>query len=257
MSGRAPTGRTNVAALVGTGVGLVVVLVIALVGLWPWLSRAGQSAEGLRIPTGTILANTWLPPLLAAILAIVPAALAGFGIGALRPLGRYSELLLLPFAPFLFVGAGPLAIARFEDLQDAKLLDTFVALIPQGWISIPALVIFTLFFRGQQPRLGILPSLPLIGLVGLATWVVGAQDVLWPRLVASDQEHWTGPLTLMSQTFQFANRPDTYAFGLVLPLAVVVVLVVLVGLLQLTYLDRLTIRIGRIAKPAEPPRPSV
>ena len=39
------------------------------------------------------------------------AYLGALGIGALRPLGRYSEWLLLPFSPWLFITALPLSVA--------------------------------------------------------------------------------------------------------------------------------------------------
>lgn len=55
--------------------------------------------------TGEVLVYTRLPPFVSALLGVVVAALAAFGISGLRPFGRYSELLLLPFAPFLFVGS--------------------------------------------------------------------------------------------------------------------------------------------------------
>ena len=46
-------------AAVLTGLGLLVVLVLALYGLWPWLARLGQFGEDT--PVGLLLANTWLP----------------------------------------------------------------------------------------------------------------------------------------------------------------------------------------------------
>jgi hypothetical protein len=133
------------------------------------------------------------------------ALLGGIGIGAFRPLGAYSELLLLIFAPWLFVGTGPLALAGYERARDMKQLNTFAGLIPPTWLSIPALVVFALLFRGlsQQwraagggyQRLGgmvALPALPALGGVLLLVWLAGAQQLRLALADRHDKEPDTG-----------------------------------------------------------------
>ncbi|NED57537.1 sugar ABC transporter permease, partial [Micromonospora aurantiaca] len=68
--------------------------------------------------------------LLGAVVSVGAAFLGALGIGGLRPLGRRSEWLLLPFAPWLFVGIGPLSIAGFENVGTLDLINSFGALIP-------------------------------------------------------------------------------------------------------------------------------
>ncbi|MEH1169332.1 sugar ABC transporter permease [Micromonospora sp. CPCC 205539] len=243
-------------------IGLAAVALVAFLGIlgWalaPWLR--GMFSGGTDLPaeisTSTVLANTWLPPLIAALVSIALAALAGFGIGALRPLGRWSELLLVPFAPWLFVGIGPLAIAGFKRTVDAGQLNTFLGLIPPVWLSVPALFAFTLLFRGQHDRWQaggglnrtlILPALPMLAVTFLVTWLFTAQQPLWASFVAQDVRHMPAPLLirfLSEQTVASGSGPGPLGLALSLPLLVLFVLIF--AALQIGYLDRLAIRVGR------------
>ncbi|MER7416796.1 sugar ABC transporter permease [Micromonospora peucetia] len=255
-AGAAP-GTTNRIAL-----GLLVVGLLAFLGvlgyvLAPWLRSF--TADTGRLPAslsaGELQANTWLPPLISTTVGVGLAALAGFAIGGLRPLGRASELLLLPFAPWLFVGDGPLAIAHFLRARDADQLDTFVGSIPPGWLCIPALVAFTLFFRGQRERWAasgrfvptmLLPALPLLAGVGLLDWLVGAQSWLWPQLVVQDLQHAPATNLLVMRLAQTFGAEGS-AQGLVaqvLPLPMLALFLVAFVALQVGYLDRLVVRAG-------------
>ncbi|MFF3865738.1 sugar ABC transporter permease [Micromonospora sp. NPDC001898] len=255
-TGTAPGTRNPIA------LGLLVVGLLAFLGLLgyvlaPWLrSLASGSGElPARLSAGRIQANTWLPPLISTVVGVGLAALAGFAIGGLRPLGRASELLLLPFAPWLFVGVGPLAIAHFDRAREAGQLDTFVGLIPPGWLCIPALVAFTLFFRGQREhwaaggRFGptmLLPALPLLAAVGLLDWLIGAQSWLWPRLVVQSIEHAPASNLLVMRLAETFGA-DGSAQGLmaqVLPLPMLALFLVAFVALQVGYLDRLAVRAG-------------
>ncbi|WP_433346215.1 sugar ABC transporter permease [Micromonospora sp. CA-111912] len=258
--GAAPGTRNPIA------LGLLVVGLLAFLGLLgyvlaPWLRSLAPGAGELpaSLSAGRIQANTWLPPLISTVVGVGLAALAGFAIGGLRPLGRASELLLLPFAPWLFVGAGPLAIAHFDRVREADQLDTFVGLIPLGWLCIPALVAFTLFFRGQRERWAaggrfgptmLLPALPLLAAVGLLDWLVGAQSWLWPRLVVQGIEHAPASSLLVMRLAE-AFGADGSAQGLmaqVLPLPMLALFLIAFVALQVGYLDRLAVRAGTAEK---------
>ncbi|MFG3702732.1 PT domain-containing protein [Micromonospora sp. NPDC047620] len=252
-----PAGARNPVALGLLAVGLLAFLGVLAYVLAPWLRAL--TAEAALLPsgvsTGQVQVNTWLPPLIPAVVGVGVAALAGFGIGGLRPLGRASELLLLPFAPWLFVGDGPLAIAHFVRAREADQLNTFVGLIPPGWLCIPALVVFTLFFRGQRERWEagggfgstmLLPALPLLAGAGLLSWLVGAQSWLWPQLVVSDVRH--APATHLALVRLAESFGDPEAMrGLVaqvLPLPMLLLFLATFVALHLLYLDRLVIRAG-------------
>ncbi|MEV0391910.1 sugar ABC transporter permease [Polymorphospora rubra] len=248
----------------------LVLLVIVLVGflavttyavLFPWLRAAFSDGE---LPTGAsaaeIFVNTWIPPLIGALVSVTLAALGGFAIGALRPLGRWSELLLLPFAPWLFVGTGPLAIANYLRARDFDQIDTLIGLIPPGWVSIPALVAFTLLFRGQEPRWRagggfgrtvLLPALPLFPLAVVVSWLVSAQQVLWPWLVAQGPDTRTAGLVAQLMLQQRFGAEDA-ALSMVLPLPMMVLFLLVLVASQITYLDRLTLRTGPPPSPADP-----
>ncbi|MEQ4300777.1 sugar ABC transporter permease [Plantactinospora sp. B6F1] len=250
----------------GLLVGIVVAALVVLLAVFawasaPWLRHAFSSPDtpsGPNLPE--VLVDTWLPPLVSAVVSVGLAAVAGFGIGALRPLGRWSELLLLPFAPWLFVGIGPLAIVGFKRASENDQIDTFLGLIPPVWLSVPALFVFTLLFRGLAPkwrsggdpaRTLLLPALPMLAAAVLLTWLVHAQQLLWPLLVVHRVENAPAPLLANMWTQQFRSSGGEI-LSLVLPLPLLVVFLLAFVALQIGYLDRLAIRTGR--PPGEPDR---
>jgi ABC-type sugar transport system permease subunit len=242
----------------GVHLGLVIAALVVFLGIFgwassPWLRHAfGGTELSSGISTSDVLVNTWLPPFISALVSVGLAAVAGFGIGALRPLGRWSELLLVPFAPWLFVGVGPLAVAGFKRASEADQINTFLGLIPPVWLSVPALFVFTLLFRGQCPkwrgggdigRTLLLPALPMLAAAFLLTWLVNAQQPFWSRLIASDVDNMPAPVVaemLMAQQ----GTANADILSLVLPLPLLVVFLLAFAALQIGYLDRLAIRVG-------------
>jgi hypothetical protein len=169
--------------------------------------------------------------LLSVLLIQTPVAYAGaLGIGALRPLGRRSEALLLLFSPWLFVTAGPLSLAFFEALRAGEALGTWAALLPPVSLSLPMLFLLTLFFKGQaaqwhaarqeQPagrafvQALVLPSLPLALLLACAALFVALQDVWWPLLVGRGAQTATAGVTLVTLA-GLASQSSVIAAGLV------------------------------------------
>ncbi|MFD0472786.1 hypothetical protein ACFQ0B_34185 [Nonomuraea thailandensis] len=178
---------------------LVLVVVIGLVLTWPWMDGVLASPA---TPAGTVVAqlNTWVPAVAGAVVSVGVAYLAALGIGGLRPLGRASEWLLLLFAPWLFVGPGPLAVANWQNVHNLGLIDSFPALIPPLLISVPALLVLTLLCRGLAERAGgdffggvLLPSLPMAGVLAGAVALMNAHDLLWPMLVVQKPDLFTTP----------------------------------------------------------------
>ncbi|MBE1485906.1 sugar ABC transporter permease [Plantactinospora soyae] len=247
--------------------GTVIAALVVFLGIFgwasaPWLQHAFGGAElPGDISTSDVLVNTWLPPFISALVSVGLAAVAGFGIGALRPLGRWSELLLIPFAPWLFVGVGPLAVAGFKRVAEGDQVNTFLGLIPPVWLSVPALFVFTLLFRGQHPkwrsggdvgRTLLLPALPMLAAVFLLTWLFSAQQPFWSRLIASDVDRMPAPV-LAEMLMAGYDGPKADSLSLVLPLPLLIVFLLAFAALQVGYLDRLAIRVGRSA--SEPPAP--
>ncbi|MEU4574957.1 sugar ABC transporter permease [Nonomuraea sp. NPDC023979] len=239
-------------AAVAVGVAaLVVVAAVTLWLTWPWVAALFEPGEERGLPPGlrTHL-NTWVPALVGAVVSVGVAYLAALGIGGLRPLGRGSEWLLLPFAPWLFVGDGPLSIANWNTLRGLGLIDTFVALIPPLLVSVPALLVLTLLCKGlaaanERDFLSgvLLPSLPMAGILVLAVTFVNAQDLLWPLLAVQDPALATAPAVQAMALSQFAGGPAPA--GLATPLVVVVLMLAAAVAAQLLYLDRLAVTTGR------------
>ncbi|GLY87274.1 hypothetical protein [Actinoallomurus iriomotensis] len=241
-------GRLMIGALA-----LVVVVIVGVVCSWPWLSALFSSGRSVPLgpSTARLLLNTWVPPVLGAIVSVGTAFLAALGIGGLRPLGRHSEWLLLAFAPWLFVGVTPLSVADFDNARHLHLLNRFIGLVPPILLSVPSLLVLTLFCRSRAARWRaggagffpqvVVPALPLAALMGGVTVLFGTQGVLWPSAVASRLDDQTAPLLVLRQLGGFAGRP---ALGVATPLVLVIVLFLALGALQIFYLDRLVITTG-------------
>lgn len=236
-----------VAVAVGVAA-LVVAVAVTLVLTWPWLSAltepATSAGTGLRTQV-----NTWVPALAGAVVSVGTAYLAALGIGGLRPLGRRSEWLLLPFAPWLFVGVGPLSVAGWSNFRGMRLLDTFLVLVQPFLVSVPALFVLTLLCKGLAERTDrdllsgvVLPSLPMAGVLTGAVTLVNAQDVLWPLLVTHDRELATAPVAQMLQLTQFGRAAADVALATPLPVVAVALLAVVAA--QFLHLDRLTLTVG-------------
>ncbi|YCK36661.1 carbohydrate ABC transporter permease [Actinomadura sp. ATCC 39365] len=234
--------------VVAGAVALVLVVAVGLVCAWPWISGVlaggdGAASGGLRAQV-----NTWVPAVVGALVSVGVAYLAALGIGGLRPLGARSEWLLLPFAPWLFVGTGPLGVADWQNMRNLRLVDTFFALFPPLLVSVPALLVLTLLCKGLAERNDrdffggvLLPSLPMAGVLAGAVTLVNAQDVLWPLLVAQNPELFTVPVTQMGLLGGYHGVPDV---GASTPLLVVAVALAAVVAAQLLYLDRLAISVN-------------
>lgn len=225
-------------------------------------SLAAYYKVGQVIPLARVAVNTLVPPLLALLWQIPIAYLAALGIGAVRPLGKWSEWLLLPFSPWLFVTVSPLIIAAFESLREAGRLNTFLALTPPLLLSVPVLFILTLFFKGQEThyrlalaegqgkagaffRKLILPSLPLLVLLGAATLLVNLQALLWPLVAANSLDHFTYNVALLLLRNQFQTAWPILAAAITLfQLPTFLFFFLVFGLLQILYLDRFVLRLG-------------
>ncbi|WP_432050655.1 sugar ABC transporter permease [Verrucosispora sp. NA02020] len=254
----APTTGGSGPARIGLAVAGVVAVGLMLWVAWPWLSRSFRFTNDLGPVPGAGLSDmliwTWLPTLVATLVTITVAVAGGFAIGGLRPLGRFSELLLLPFAPWLFVGTGPLAVESYLRTRDFDQVNTFLGVIPPGWVSIPALFLFTLLFRGLEPRWRagggfgrtmFAPAVPMVLLAGLVTWLVSSGQLLWPWIVAQTPSTRTAPVEALAQGTTGRIPADELALGALLPLPMLLLFLVALVVLQVRYLDRLAIRVGR------------
>lgn len=194
---------------------------------------------------------TWVPPFLGAVVAVGAAFLAALGIGGLRPLGWHSEWLLLPFAPWLFVGVLPLSEAFHRVSIALRLNGTLLGLVPPILLSVPALVVLTLFCRGQSAlwasrpdrsalsflRTVVLPALPLAGAFVCAHTVLGAQSLLW-QLLESRPPNATTPALMVSHLAPYMEHLGP---GCATPLAVTVPVLLALIAAQIWYLDRIAI----------------
>ena len=238
-------------AVVGGGA-----LLIGVLGLLPWL---GGLADFGRLPGGwfTPILFTWGPTLVSTVVGVGAAVLAGYGIGALRPFGDRSALLLLPFAPWLFVGLVPLMTDAYMHLWDGddNVAKAFLRAIPPSSLSIPALFLSAVLFRGLASQYGPSQALrraaPVVGLIALVTWVVQAQDPLWSLVVTRDRDYASMPSLALNQMFQYAVGPETLV-GWVLPVPGFLLLAAAIAAVQVFSIDKLALRVGADDTPQPP-----
>ncbi|GAA3398126.1 hypothetical protein GCM10020369_80610 [Cryptosporangium minutisporangium] len=230
---------------------LPVLAAVAVATGLPWLRTLGDDGGIGNLSAAEILVNTWLPPLLSAVVSVLVAAVGGFALGVLRPSGERSPRLLLVFAPWLFVGVGPLVFAHRDRAEGADQIGTWFGLVPPVWLSIPALVVFTLFFSGRSARTApVRSALPLVGIAVGVHWVLGAQDLLWPAMVGDALSTQLTAPTLAATTAELGQKAELLVgFDLILPLPLLLVLFAVVVTAQVGYLDRLAIRTGTGPEP--------
>jgi len=228
--------------------------------LFPSLpSLAAYSELAKKMPIGQVFVNTLLPLSLSLVLLQIPIAYLGaLGIGAARPLGKWSEWLLLLFSPWLFVTVGPLSIVAYQNLQQVRMLNTLVALTPPIMLSVPMLFILTLFFKGQEPKWRaaqaegqgaktlftklILPSLPLVALLASAAFLIGLQDLLWPSVASNTLTTMTLTTMLLRLRANLITGWPMLAAALTLiELTTFTFFFLVLGAFQFLYLDRLAL----------------
>jgi ABC-type sugar transport system permease subunit len=254
-------------------IALLVVLGLAAFGLWassqlPWLQAAALALRGEARPAIQVApGNSLVGPAAVLSLQLPLAYLAALGISALRPLGRRSEWLLLPFSPWLFVTLGPLSVAEFVSALKGGRLNTGVALASPLLLSVPMLFALALFFRGRvgpwraaraagRSALGaffgevVIPSLPFALLLAVIGMLVSDQELLWPLLAANRPELATGNVVLVQQLSRLAGTNAALARALwSVELPGFVFGLVALGLLQVLYVGRLALRTGREDEP--------
>ena len=262
---RRPAG-VRTAALIGTSVGVVGLLLFIGIQLAPWLAAlaTGETPWPAGFSARSVLLSTWLFPLGTAIVQVVAAALAAFGITVGRPIGSASEWLLLAVAPWLLVGNGLLEVARVAPLERrAEGLDLVAAYVPPTWLSLPALVVFVVLFRGltagwSRSRAagapnGFLramwPALPMLVLATGVTWLVQAQDLLAPTVADRGQGMIANGQVLAARTV-LPGMLEADVVRLGYPLALLVLFTVGAIAFQVAYLDRLAARVGRAEQSA-------
>jgi len=230
------------------------------------LTGAGYAQIASQIRLGPALLYGVLPSLIAAMVQLPVAYLGALSVGAIRPLGRRSIWLLLPFSPWLFVTTTPLELVSYLYASKASRIDTLLGQIPPVLCSVPLLFVLTLFFRGQashwQAALAdgegrgtalvkhlILPSVPLVIALFTALLFIGWQDLFWPLLVTNSLGKFPMSLAMLmifrqtaSSSAGFAALGGAAVTLLVLPMALFSLLAWAV--LQIFYLDRLALRSG-------------
>ena len=214
----------------------------ALTGLTP--SLLGQLTPGIQHQL--LLVSAWL-------VLVVPATyLAGLGIGGLRPFGRRSEWILLPFFPFFFVSIGTLWPVFYKLILNYSLFRDPLVVIYPILVNVPFLVLLTLFFKGQReqwmnttPRPSffrgvVLPSLPVAVTLALAGSVFVIRDLVWQ--VASGSKNDNLVQILLTNLEELSNGMSSLV--LFFTAASILAFFPVLAVLQVLVIDRVRIRAG-------------
>lgn len=210
----------------GVGIGILVVaglFIFGAIALWTVAgvvtAVGGRSPEVAELFTPVVVLNTLLPSLFRLFVFQLPLlVLTALAIGALRPLGRWSEALLLLFAPWTYVAGHTLAGAYIQRFIALDLMGTRFATLPPLAMSIPMLIVLTLFYKGRVKDWQasgrfmtnvLLPSLPLIGLFSLAMLVYTGQNYTWQFMMITNSDFFTSPMT--AARLLFSALPDAGA----------------------------------------------
>lgn len=213
--------------------------------------------------------NSILPPLLIVFFVQLPVAYLGaLAIGAVRPFGRWSEWLLLLFSPWLFVTSMPFILQRMLDLENVDALDTFSALLPPLLISVPMLVVLTIFFKGHESKWRqaraegmpamrafftklFIPSLPLAGFMAALSFLAASQDLIHSLPVVWDLEQFNATSAIF-RFFTFDLLESEKAI-LIFGFPIFLIFSVIFLALRMFYLDKLSLgREPTVAKQETP-----
>ncbi len=247
---RAPSAGLGVAGAVVA----VLVLLGCLVVFLPVLTGGLSTAPDGQVTPVRVMLATWGPVAIATVLQVSVAVAAGAAIGWCQPAGRHSMWLLLPLAPWLFVGPGPLTLARFLHQRDMGTLNTWTGLIPGPTIVVGAVIVMAMLFAGMRERSradGRVLGAAAAGL-GAVLLVTQAQSLLPALIVSNDPDLATAPMTLvrMAGSLGFHNEEHAWLLGLLYPLPMLLVVAAL-GVLGQLGLRRAALQ------PPHPQQPSV
>ncbi len=179
---------SGLAVVVSIGASLIVaiaVLTLVVIYLVP-LGAGGASRPLLeRYADGglAIWSDSWLSPLGGVAVNLLVAVLGAYAIGVLRPLGRQSLWLLVPFAPWFFVGPDLHAFDWILIDRSLGVLGTWVALIPPGLSTGVLALLAVAFFGGSEAPSARLGPWVVAAAAG-SVWLLSAiYDVFWQLMV--------------------------------------------------------------------------
>lgn len=174
-----PSGLAVIALILGGLILLVSVATLAWIYLGPLLGASEVSSGEPR--TLAVWSDSLLSPFAGVAINLVLALVGGYAIGGVRPLGRQSLWLLVPFAPWLFVVPAVQVMDWFPKYQSMGLLGTWAAMIPPG-LNVTALVIVAVAFFGVPERASAraraLPFMLALA-IGALAWQSAIYDYVW------------------------------------------------------------------------------
>ncbi len=203
------------------------------------------------------LLNTWLVPFVIVILVQFPITyVAALGIGALRPLGKGSEWLLIIFAPWLIMTELLVIPGMLRLINSVGINNNLITFSIPYLLNIPMLFILVLFFRGQhykfvenEKKQGfftkfVWPSIPLTAFCLIFSMIYIQQDMVWVRSLPMTQAQQFIPGLIRSLLTAGSERTIGWLLAFIRIPAFILGFLVFGGF-QLFYFPRLGIKSGK------------
>ncbi len=185
-----PTTTSGLAGVVSVGAGLLVAIaVLALIGIYLVPLVAGGASRPLLdryADSGlAIWSDSWLSPFGGVTVNLAVVVLGAYGIGVLRPLGRHSLWLLVPFAPWFFVAPALQVFDWILIYRSLGVLGTWVALIPPGLnTGVLALLAIAYFGTSEAASARARVGPWVLAIAAGAVWLLSAiYDLFWQLMV--------------------------------------------------------------------------
>ncbi len=268
-----PAPSTNAGGCMSI-LGLLFILMLALpiFGLVVWgvllvNNNGGLASLPESINWNTALANTLIPLQSIWLIQLPVMWLAGIVLGFFRPLGRiFSNLLFLPLLFLALLPTDVLMLAWFINAREASILNTSQALNLPWLASGFALIVFRMFFDGaydkyqaavQSGKTGmaafisqvVLPSLPILLVVGAALSFASVQSLTWNLIATNSNDVFNLPLTLAMMMNQLNPETGMLAAAAAQFIGIFALIFIPVfALLHIFVLDRLALVAGSGAK---------
>ncbi len=214
------SGPAMIVSILGGLILLAVVAMLAWIYLTPLLG--GSETRTAEPRTLAVWSDSLLSPFAGVAVHLTLALLGGYAIGGLKPLGRQSLWLLVPFAPWLFVAPTLHVFDWFPKYQAMGLLGTWVAMIPPGFNVAALMILAVAFFGVPEPASARARGLPLmIALaIGALSWQAAIYNYAWQALLGGPRAStW---LMLAVQSLQSRASMGADIWGPVLAPAVVI-----------------------------------
>jgi hypothetical protein len=244
---------------------------LMLWGLWLVLGNGGFAPASEVQDWGQLFGNSLTRPLLTIWFIQLPLAyLVALTLGFFRPLGRIgSSIVFLPFLLFALLPTSALKFAWFEIAREQGIVGLDSQYFPWRFGGL-SLIALKMFFDGahdahrEATSTGkspgevfinhvLLPSLPVMVIVGVALSILAAGEFLWAFVSLTDPDSMTATINFVSYLRAGSTNPAVVTGSAVYYAGIIgVIFLPIVAVLHIFVLDRLALVAGDLRAADDP-----